>query len=109
MMLLLLFVYFVAGFYMYIEGDSGAYGDSARILSSECHHDGPLCLHLWYHMHGTASAMALNIYLLKGNTATKLKAITNNHGAEWREALVDVTESGPFQVCLAHNINLTHS
>lgn len=95
---------FVAGFYVYIEGNSATYGDSARILSSECQYDGPLCLHLWYHMFGSASSMALNIYLLKGSTATKLKAIKNNHGPEWQEALVDVKESGPFQVCLTQNL-----
>lgn len=104
-----LFVFgIVAGFYMYIEGNSATHGDSARILSSECHYDGPLCLHLWYHMYGSASAMALNIYLLKDNRATKLEAIKNNHGPEWQEVLVDLKESGPFQVRLKHNIYLTN-
>lgn len=98
---------FVAGSYMYIEGNSATYGDSARLLSSECHYDGPLCLHLWYHIYGSASAMALNIYLLQDNRATKLNAIKNNHGPEWQEALVDLKESGPFQVCLTQNTDLT--
>lgn len=92
---------------MYIEGSSAAYGDSARLLSSQCHYDGPLCLRLWYHMYGSASAMALNIYLLKDNRATKLQAIKNNHGPKWQEALVDLKESGPFQVCLRQNTDLT--
>lgn len=83
---------------MYIEGNSITHGDSARLLSSMCHYNGPLCLKFWYHMYGSATAMALNIYLLKDNKATKLMSIKNNHGPEWRPVYVDISVSGPFQV-----------
>ncbi|XP_065810092.1 mucin-2-like isoform X2 [Labrus bergylta] len=87
-----------AGSYMYIEGNSATHGDSARLISSTCHFNGPLCLHFWYHMYGSSSAMALNIFLLKGNKATKLWSRMNNQGPEWHPVNVDIEVSGPFQI-----------
>ncbi|XP_077413210.1 uncharacterized protein LOC144043438 [Vanacampus margaritifer] len=87
-----------AGFYLYIEGDSVAQGDPARLLSSECHYSGPVCLFFWYHMYGSATAMVLNMYLLQGNTATKIWSMKNNHGQEWHLGKVDINVFSPFQI-----------
>lgn len=85
---------------MYIEGDSVTHGDSARLWSSMCHYNGPLCLHFWYHVYGSATAMALNIYLLKDNKVTKLWSRMNNQGPEWHQGNIDIKVTGPFQVSL---------
>ncbi|XP_076001184.1 uncharacterized protein LOC142994303 [Genypterus blacodes] len=84
------------GSYMYIEGDSVIHGDSARLISSKCHYTGPLCLHFWYHMYGSATAMGLNIYLLQENRATKVWSKKSSQGPEWLPGYIDVT--GPFQI-----------
>lgn len=85
---------------MYIEGNSVTHGDSARLLSSLCHRGGPLCLEFWYHMFGSATAMALNIYLLKDNRATKVWSAKNNRGPIWHPARIDISVAAPFQVNL---------
>ncbi|TNM97729.1 hypothetical protein fugu_013975 [Takifugu bimaculatus] len=87
-----------AGFYMYIEGNSVTHGDSARLLSSSCLYNGPLCLEFWYHMFGSATAMALNIYLLKDNRATKVWSAKNNRGPMWHQAQIDIGATAPFKI-----------
>ncbi|MEQ2296328.1 hypothetical protein AMECASPLE_023686 [Ameca splendens] len=86
-----------AGFYMYLEGDDASHGDSARILSPSCQLDGPVCFHFWYYMYGAASSMALNIYQLQGNKATKIWSAMNNQGPKWSLGKADLNISDAFK------------
>ncbi|CAL8312748.1 unnamed protein product [Gadus morhua 'NCC'] len=88
------------GYYMYIEGDGMTHGNSARLLSAQCNYRGPLCLQFWYHMHGSASAMALNIYHLHAVQAEKVWSMVNDQGSEWHQAFVDIKEKGTFQIII---------
>uniref|UniRef100_A0A8C5G2Y6 Zonadhesin-like n=1 Tax=Gouania willdenowi TaxID=441366 RepID=A0A8C5G2Y6_GOUWI len=87
-----------AGFFMYIEGNRATHGDSARLMSSTCNFNGPLCLHFWYHMFGSAQAMALNIYLVEGNRATKIWSRQHSQGSNWLPGNVNISSSSPFQI-----------
>ncbi|XP_043990493.1 zonadhesin-like isoform X2 [Gambusia affinis] len=89
-----------AGFYMYLEGDDVTFGDSARLLSPSCQLDGPICFHFWYHMHGSATSMIMNVYQLQGNKATKVWGIVDNKGPEWQLGKADLKISGPFKLII---------
>uniref|UniRef100_A0AAY5EXB9 Uncharacterized protein n=1 Tax=Electrophorus electricus TaxID=8005 RepID=A0AAY5EXB9_ELEEL len=85
------------GFYIYTEGDGVYRGDSARMMSPVCHSSGPQCISFWYHMYG-ALGIALNIYQLEINHATKIWSRANNHGDQWHHAQIQINSGGPFQV-----------
>nr|XP_055049654.1 MAM and LDL-receptor class A domain-containing protein 1-like isoform X2 [Misgurnus anguillicaudatus] len=87
-----------SGFYMYIEGDSASYGDTARIISSECADIQNQCLQFWYHMYGSGNTMGLSVYHLQGNVAKEVWKKRENQGNTWYRALVDLTPTGKFQV-----------
>nr|XP_023674870.1 zonadhesin-like [Paramormyrops kingsleyae] len=86
------------GYYMYTEGNAAHYGDSARMLSPHCQATGPVCLQFWYHMYGSAKAMALNLYHLKGASAVKIWSKVNNQGDQWNHAEVELDVLNEFQV-----------
>lgn len=83
---------------MYLEGDDVTHGDSARMMSSSCQLDGPVCFHFWYYMYGSATGMALNIYKLQANQATKIWSTMNNQGPEWHLGKADLKISGSVKV-----------
>ncbi|KAL6468240.1 hypothetical protein MHYP_G00239170 [Metynnis hypsauchen] len=89
-----------SGYYVYIEADGVHYGDSARMMSPVCNTLGTQCLTFWYHMYGWATAMALNVYKLDGNQATKIWSRLNNQGNSWQLAQIEVDSWGPFQIIM---------
>lgn len=83
---------------MYLEGNGVVHGDSARMMSPACTEPGTHCLRFWYHIYGTASAMALNVYQLVENRPTKIWSKSNNQGDSWQEAELEIEASEPFKV-----------
>ncbi|XP_032421822.1 LOW QUALITY PROTEIN: zonadhesin [Xiphophorus hellerii] len=86
------------GHYIYIESTNVTYGDTARLISSQCANTGPQCLQFWYHMYGSADRMGLNIYLFENNVAKAVWKETNNHGNMWHLAQVDLNTTAVFQI-----------
>ncbi|KAK3534605.1 hypothetical protein QTP86_016752 [Hemibagrus guttatus] len=86
------------GYYLYIEGDSAAHGDTARLLSEECYDVQPQCLQFWYHMYGSSWTMGLSVYLLHGNVAQEVWRKREDQGNTWHQALVDITPHGTFRI-----------
>uniref|UniRef100_A0A8C2CV18 Zonadhesin n=1 Tax=Cyprinus carpio TaxID=7962 RepID=A0A8C2CV18_CYPCA len=89
-----------SGYYMYIEGDSVFYGDSARIMSPVCHTTGKQCLSFWFHMYGMANAMLLNLYIFENNRASKIWSRTNNQGNSWYQGQVEINDCLLFQIII---------
>ncbi|XP_067219544.1 MAM and LDL-receptor class A domain-containing protein 1 isoform X1 [Chanodichthys erythropterus] len=87
-----------SGFYMYMEGDSATYGDTARLLSAQCADPQPQCLQFWYHMHGSSWAMGLSVYILEGNVAKEVWKMRDDHGDMWHLAQVDLRSDVVFKV-----------
>ncbi|XDV28015.1 hypothetical protein PO909_031433 [Leuciscus waleckii] len=87
-----------SGFYMYIEGDSATYGDTARLLSAECADPQPQCLQFWYHMHGSSWTMGLSVHILEGNVAREVWKMNEDHGDMWHLAHVDLISDVKFKV-----------
>ncbi|XP_054888696.1 LOW QUALITY PROTEIN: zonadhesin-like [Poeciliopsis prolifica] len=88
------------GHYIYIESTNATYGDTARLISSQCSNTGPQCLQFWYHMYGSADTMGLRIYLLENKVAKAVWQKSNNHGNMWHLAQVDLNTTLEFQIIL---------
>lgn len=77
------------------------YGDTARLISSECADTGPQCLQFWYHIYGAADEIGLSIYLLQKKVAETVWQRRNDQGNIWHLAQVDLNTTVDFQVFIA--------
>lgn len=88
------------GSYLYIEARSVIYGDTARLISSECSNTGPQCLQFWYHMYSPADTISLNIYLVQNSLVRAIWQEKNNQGDVWHVAQVDFNTTQAFKVII---------
>ncbi|XP_050164389.1 IgGFc-binding protein-like [Myiozetetes cayanensis] len=88
------------GYYIYLQGSKQEQSDIARLVSPVCSSEGAHCFRFWYHMYGTAEAMALRVYVVHNETSTLEWKEAGSKGDAWNLGEVTVHSKGNMQIVL---------
>lgn len=98
-------IMFVDGYYYYIETSAPRRrNDNARFVSPTvavtAGANTTKCFSFWYNMYGI-HVYKMNIYVKHGiNFGRPIYTKQGTQGQAWKQALVDISSTTPFQVCV---------
>lgn len=100
-LLIICVIYFVDGFYIFMETTSKKHRDIAMFYSpiiEQTQTDQVVNVTFWYYMHGIF-IQSLKVYVFPDNGDQQLvKAINNEQGKQWKQAVAYLEHMGPFKV-----------
>ena len=91
---MILYPFFIAGLYFYIEASDRAMGDVARLVSPRIQSNGnSTCMVFYYHLYGHSIG---SLRVKVGDQV--LWQLSSNQGDSWHKATVSLNFNGTYQV-----------